>query len=139
MNSRISLVARRGFRVALTQPYKHLETEFDRKWRGMSRDEKEALTNEYLPIQNGDWKGLTMEQKRNLYTIAFGAPEEADPGKAFRVFMGTLAVCGLAYAMFLVTRLFATPPSPTYNEEHYEKVKEYMRSQNAHPVDKSFD
>lgn len=101
-----SLLAKRFFRVGLSRPSTYVETDFDRKWKRLSAEEQDALAKDFLPLQSQDWKKLTMEQKKNLYTIAFGIPEIKDPNEKWKVFAGTAVVVGLALSAFYTVRLF---------------------------------
>lgn len=100
------LIAKRFFRLGLNRPSTYVETEFDRKWKKLSSEEQDALAKDFLPLQSQDWKILTMEQKKNLYTIAFGVPEIRDPNEKWKVFAGTLAALGVGLGAFYTVRLF---------------------------------
>lgn len=41
-----------------------VETDFDRKWRGLSELERERVRREWTPLNEEDWRGLTVDQKR---------------------------------------------------------------------------
>lgn len=101
-----SLIAKRFFRLGLNRPSTYVETEFDKKWKKLSSEEQDALAKDFLPLQSQDWKTLTMEQKKNLYTIAFGVPEIRDPNEKWKVFAGTLAAIGVGLGAFYIVRLF---------------------------------
>lgn len=47
-----------------------VETDFDRKWRRMSVEERLAAERELDPLNKVDWRQLTLDQKRackNIY------------------------------------------------------------------------
>ena len=39
-------------------------TAFDRRWQKLTQAEKDLVAKEYEHLQKGDWKGLTIDQKR---------------------------------------------------------------------------
>ena len=39
-------------------------TAFDERWKKLTQAEKDLVAKEYEHLQKGDWKGLTVDQKR---------------------------------------------------------------------------
>lgn len=39
-------------------------TTFDERWKKLTQAEKDLVAKEYEHLQKGDWKGLTIDQKR---------------------------------------------------------------------------
>lgn len=138
--SLLSHMPTRGIKVGLrtpTSPYR--ENEFDRRWARLNEDEKKDLASEYESFQSKDWKTLSSDQKRALYTIAYGLPEVKNPNEKYYVLFGVIVVISLGTLTFAGIRSLAGAPSSTYTDEWYEESKKLMRKQKADPIDKSFE
>lgn len=48
-------------------------TGFDERWKKLTQAEKDLVAKEYEHLQKGDWKSLTIDQKRirNFNSISF--------------------------------------------------------------------
>lgn len=53
------------FRRALASTYKRsVETHFDQTWRRLEEQQRLVVEAEYAPLNAGDWRNLTLDQKR---------------------------------------------------------------------------
>lgn len=53
------------FRTSLTFPRSFSQmTTFDERWNKLTQAEKDLVAKEYEHLQKGDWKSLTIDQKR---------------------------------------------------------------------------
>lgn len=57
-------LAKRAFSAAT-----HEISAFDLKWKALSDVEKDSVTKEYEELQKGDWRKLSLEQKKNCKNL----------------------------------------------------------------------
>jgi cytochrome c oxidase subunit 4 len=108
------------------------------QWARLNTEQRLAVHEQLEVLQKKDWKELSLEEKRAAYYVAFGphgprAPV-SPPGELLKVILGTLAIVGVAGAVFGTIRSFAPPPPRTINKEWEEAANEYGKKQNLDPI-----
>lgn len=100
-------------------------TSFDERWKKLTQAEKDLVAKEYEHLQKGDWRSLTIDQKRIriilkikdyvyfhifilVYTIAYGVPEIKDSKEGLKIAFTTLGLIGVAVGLFAFLRSFGT-------------------------------
>ncbi|KAL7898356.1 cytochrome c oxidase subunit IV family [Trichoderma sp. TUCIM 5745] len=109
----------------------------EKRWEGMPLQEQADLWMALRDRMKGNWKELTLQEKKAAYWIAFGphGPRTADPpGTGARVAWGV--VIGLAASLAVISgvRMAAKPAPHTMNKEWQEATNEYLKSQAADPL-----
>ncbi len=112
----------------------YVESAFDSRWRKLKEAEQTELRNALWQLNAKDWTQLTLEEKKNLYTVAYDLPERKDPNETLKLILGVLGVMGAAYLLSLFARSLASPPAPSYNAQWYEETKKIQRERNADPI-----
>ncbi|ORY05449.1 cytochrome c oxidase subunit IV [Basidiobolus meristosporus CBS 931.73] len=133
-----SLLAKQPLtRYASTSSVPNLSS-IQNSWKSLAHEEKVSLYNKVLEAQKGDWKALSLDQKKAAYWIAFGphglrkAPLEKGDGK--KVFAGVAAVIGISGGLFYLIRLAGQPTPHTFTKEWQEATNERMKEQKANPI-----
>lgn len=107
-------------------------TTFDKFWKPLPAERKHQINEEYRPLNERDWRELTLDQKRackqafllkNLnctfhfctlfvmaccavYSIAYGSPYLKDPYEGAKVFAGVVATITAAAITYAIVRSF---------------------------------
>ena len=62
-----------SFRSPRFNPQQYVATEFEKKWRNMSEQDRHDLEGTFKELERGDWKLLTKDQIRNSFISCFNA------------------------------------------------------------------
>ncbi|KAJ2963601.1 hypothetical protein NQZ79_g1387 [Umbelopsis isabellina] len=108
------------------------------RWKSLSQTEQNTIAKQLEEAQKGDWKQLSLEEKKAAYYIAFGAhgPREplTQPGHGMKVLIGTIGVVAASTALFYVIRQNAIEKPKTISKEWEEATNEYMKEQKMNPI-----
>ncbi|KAG2175649.1 hypothetical protein INT43_001296 [Umbelopsis isabellina] len=108
------------------------------RWKSLSQTEQNTIAKQLEEAQKGDWKQLSLEEKKAAYYIAFGphGPREplTQPGHGMKVLIGTLGVVAASTALFYVIRQNAIEKPKTISKEWEEATNEYMKEQKMNPI-----
>ncbi|GAB1599256.1 cytochrome c oxidase subunit 4 isoform 1, mitochondrial-like [Argonauta hians] len=100
-----------------------------------STGENLALLNK----QTGDWKNLTLQEKKDLYRISFCqtyAEMNAPTGDWKRILSTVLLGCTVTGWIIIWMKLYVYPPIPsTINQEWQDAMLERMIAQRVNPVE----
>lgn len=106
------------------------------RWSSLNQTDQKQLAESLFEAQKGDWKQLTLEQKRALYYIAYGAHgprAELPEGFYKKVALGTFGTVLAAAALFIgYTQMFMKRPT-TITKEWQEAANEKAREQMSDP------
>lgn len=112
-------------------------TGIDRRWEAMSEEERNDIIEQLGERQKGPWSELTDYEKRAVWYISYGpwGPRRPvhGPGDSRKIFLGVLAIVGVAGAFFATAREVAPSPPKTMSREWQEATNEILASQNANP------
>lgn len=111
--------------------------EIPKTWDGLTTEQKNSISKALDNKMNGDWKSLTLEEKRAAYFISFGphgARKPADPSESRKVIVGLLLALAAATGISMVTTHYGKETPHTMNKEWQEKSNEYLRAQKADPI-----
>ncbi|KAI7901515.1 cytochrome c oxidase subunit IV [Cokeromyces recurvatus] len=108
------------------------------RWKTLSTAEQNTIAKQLEEAQKGDWKSLSLDEKKAAYYIAFGAhgPREplTKPGHGMKVLAGVTGVLAASGVLFYLIRLGAQETPKTVSREWQEATNEYLKSQNSNPV-----
>ncbi|KAL1935818.1 hypothetical protein VTP01DRAFT_4958 [Rhizomucor pusillus] len=108
------------------------------RWKTLSTAEQNTIAKQLEEAQKGDWKALSLEDKKAAYYIAFGphGPREplTKPGHAYKVVGGVAGVLAASAALFYVIRLNGQETPKTLSREWQEATNEYLKSQKSNPI-----
>ncbi|KAI8900306.1 cytochrome c oxidase subunit IV family [Globomyces pollinis-pini] len=99
--TRISTLAQKRFNSTTVNAL----TELESRWVKLPDAEQGAIADHLAELQKGDWKKMTLEQKRAAYYIAYGtygARAPTDPTLKWRVAGWTLGLTGIAYVLWII-------------------------------------
>ncbi|KAI9246747.1 cytochrome c oxidase subunit IV-domain-containing protein [Phascolomyces articulosus] len=78
------------------------------RWKTLAPAERTAITKQLEEAQLGDWKALSVEEKKAAYYIAFGSHGAREPvtkpGHASKVLAGVLTVLTVSSGLMYATR-----------------------------------
>ncbi|KAG0345439.1 Cytochrome c oxidase subunit 5A [Podila humilis] len=113
-------------------------TNLSLRWKTLTHQEKEAVTKSLEQVQTGDWKAMTLEQKKAAYWVAFGAHGArtplTGPGHAVKVFAGTAGVLAVSVALFQWMRAAGGEQPRTKTKEWQEATDRYARENKINPI-----
>ncbi|CAO3670035.1 unnamed protein product [Umbelopsis vinacea] len=108
------------------------------RWKSLSPTEQNTIAKQLEEAQKGNWKQLSLEEKKAAYYIAFGAhgPREplTQPGHNLKVLIGSIGVIAASGALFYVIRQNAIEKPKTISPEWEEATNEYMKEQKMNPI-----
>ncbi|KAI8874534.1 cytochrome c oxidase subunit IV [Backusella circina FSU 941] len=108
------------------------------RWKTLSTAEQNTIAKQLEEAQKGDWKALSLEEKKAAYYIAFGphGPREplTKPGHTAKLLGGIAGVLGVSGALFYAIRVGGQETPHTINKEWEEATNEYLKSQNSNPI-----
>ncbi|KAI9476050.1 MAG: cytochrome c oxidase subunit IV [Benjaminiella poitrasii] len=135
LRTRIGAARTIGRRNASTNiAVQNLET----RWKTLSTAEQNTIAKQLEEAQKGDWKALSLDEKKAAYYIAFGAhgPREplTKPGHGMKVLAGVTGVLVASGALFYAIRQNGQETPQTLTKEWKEATNEYLKSQNSNPI-----
>ncbi|KAI8643932.1 cytochrome c oxidase subunit IV [Parasitella parasitica] len=108
------------------------------RWKTLSTAEQNTIAKQLEEAQKGDWKALSLDEKKAAYYIAFGAhgPREplTKPGHGMKVLGGVAGVLAASGALFYAIRVNGQETPHTISKEWEEQTNEYLKSQNSNPI-----
>lgn len=108
------------------------------RWKTLSTAEQNTIAKQLEEAQKGDWKSLSLDEKKAAYYIAFGAhgPREpiTKPGHAMKVVAGVSGVLAVSGALFYAIRVNGQETPVTTTKEWEEATNEYLKSQKSNPI-----
>ncbi|CEG64095.1 Putative Cytochrome c oxidase subunit IV [Rhizopus microsporus] len=108
------------------------------RWKTLSTAEQNTIAKQLEEAQKGDWKVLSLEEKKAAYYIAFGphGPREplTKPGHGMKVVGGVSGVIAASAALFYAIRVNGQETPKTISKEWEEATNEYLKSQNSNPI-----
>ncbi|KAI7855543.1 cytochrome c oxidase subunit IV [Circinella umbellata] len=108
------------------------------RWKTMAPAERSALTKQLEEAQLGDWKALSVEEKRAAYYVAFGSHGAREPvtkpGHVPKLIASVLGIVAISSAMMYVARAKGQESPHTMEPEWREKTNEYLREQKSNPI-----
>ncbi|KAJ6531544.1 COX4, subunit IV of cytochrome c oxidase [Mycena sp. CBHHK59/15] len=108
------------------------------QWALLSPDEKSSVADQLEELQKRDWKLLSGDEKKAAYYVAFGPHGTRTPihekGDGFKIFMGTMALVGVAGLLFVGIRSISPPPPKTMSKEWQEAMNERAIEQKMNPI-----
>ncbi|KAK9763908.1 Cytochrome c oxidase subunit 5B, mitochondrial [Basidiobolus ranarum] len=106
-------------------------------WKTLAQEEKVNIYNKILEAQKGDWKALSLDEKKAAYWIAFGPHGLRKPplekGDGMKVFLGVVAVTAVSAGLFQLIRQAGQPTPHTFTKEWQEATNEKMKEQKSNP------
>jgi len=104
------------------------------RWASLSDAAREAHRAKLLEVLRGDWKQLTLEQKKAAMFVAYGSHATKKPSDLPQVIGGTviLAIIGVAFSLFI--RSLGKENPRTTTKEWQEASNEYARSKRINPI-----
>jgi len=109
----------------------------EKRWETMAPQEQANLWMQLRDRMKNDWNGLTLQERKAAYWIAFGphGPRALPPpGEGLRVFWYTLAGVGVSLGLFMFIHSLANPAPESMTREWQEASNEYLKSQNSEPI-----
>ncbi|KAH6563029.1 hypothetical protein BASA50_002657 [Batrachochytrium salamandrivorans] len=100
----------------------HTLAHIEARWTKLPEAEQGVIADQLAELQKGDWKALTLEQKRAAYYIAYGpygARAPSDPTLTIKVTSWVLAFCVAAGVTLMAWESTKTPPK-TFSKEWKE-------------------
>jgi len=108
------------------------------QWAKLDADEKTSVHDQLEVLQKKNWKELSIDEKKAAYYVAFGphGPRTpvSQPGELFKVFLGTTALVGVAFGLFVSFKSFAAPPPKTRTKEWEEATNERALELKLNPI-----
>lgn len=111
--------------------------DIEKRWEFMPPSEQAELWMQLRDRMKGSWVGLTAQEKRASYWIAFGphGPRAVPPpGENIKVFYYTIIGVVVSFGAFYAIRLAGSPPPKTMTKEWQESSNEYLKEQNVEPI-----
>ncbi|KAJ3028291.1 Cytochrome c oxidase subunit 5A [Rhizophlyctis rosea] len=109
--------------------------QLETRWAKLPECEQGAIADQLAEAQKGDWKNLSLEQKRAAYWIAYGAygaRSPKDPGMWKKVTLWTSAGVGLAVTLWWFWKEYYVPEiktmTPEWKEAEYRRDVELKRN-----------
>ncbi|CED84485.1 Cytochrome c oxidase, subunit IV/COX5b [Phaffia rhodozyma] len=107
-------------------------------WDKIDQDTKDRITAHLMERSQGDWKDLSMVEKKALWYINYGpwgkrAPQLAH-GEGWDIILYISGGFITAIGLWVGLRMIAPPPPKTMDIEWQRKSNEYLRSLNANPI-----
>ncbi|GAA6009404.1 hypothetical protein JCM10207_003768 [Rhodosporidiobolus poonsookiae] len=104
-------------------------------WKGLTPQEQEQTFKHLEEIQKGDWKALSLDEKKAAYYVAFGPhgprePIQADTGKTVA---GVAAAVAVASVIFYTIRSGGSETPKTLSKEWQEASNERLVEQKSDP------
>ncbi|KAG0340000.1 Cytochrome c oxidase subunit 5A [Podila horticola] len=108
------------------------------RWKTLTSQQKETVTKQLEQVQMGDWKAMTLEQKKAAYWVAFG-PHGArtpltGPNHALKVLGGTLAMLAVSGALYQWMRTLGGEDPITKTKAWQEATEQYARENKINPI-----
>ncbi|KAI9144778.1 cytochrome c oxidase polypeptide V [Paraphysoderma sedebokerense] len=107
------------------------------RWKQMSQIDREVVTDKLLDLQKGDWKKLSVEEKKSLYYIAFGPHgprERLEAGFQTKVALASVGVLAVSAGLFYWVRTASQSTPRTISKEWQEASNELAKQQKANPL-----
>ncbi|KAJ8657539.1 hypothetical protein O0I10_006841 [Lichtheimia ornata] len=108
------------------------------RWTTLSTAEQNSIAKQLEEAQKGDWKVLSLDEKKAAYYVAFGphGPRTPvnGPGHNGKVFAGVAGVLAASAALFYVIRANGGEKPHTMTPEWQEQTNEYLKSQKSNPI-----
>ncbi|QRV74923.1 cytochrome C oxidase polypeptide IV [Ceratobasidium sp. AG-Ba] len=108
------------------------------QWSGLSAEEQVEVHRELEELQKRDWKTLSIDEKKAAYFVAFGPHGPRTPvvpeGQTMKVITGTLALIGVATAVYGVIRSYGGAMPKTFTKEYQEAMNERAKEQKMNPI-----
>lgn len=108
----------------------------EKRWEGLPLQEQADLWMSLRDRMKGNWKELTLSEKKAAYWISFGphGPRSEPPaGEGKKVALYTAIGVGASLLIFSSMRLFAGGAPPTMNREWQEAANEKLIEAKADP------
>ncbi|RKP10672.1 cytochrome c oxidase subunit IV [Thamnocephalis sphaerospora] len=106
-------------------------------WSSLTAEQRATLERQLDQRMAGDWKALSLDEKKAAYYIAFGPHGAREPlhkpGFTAKVLTGVTVCVGISTAIFAYARSRAIETPHTMSKEWREKTNEYMVEQKANP------
>ncbi|KAJ3086027.1 Cytochrome c oxidase subunit 5A [Quaeritorhiza haematococci] len=132
--TRPTLVAQTRLASSLTttSPLEGLET----RWSKLPECEQGAIADRLYEKEKGDWRNMTLEEKRAAYFIAYGpygARTPRDPSTHYRVAGWTTFFVLMSFGMWHYWFTYVTPKLPTTTPEWQEATVQRSIEQKQNP------
>ncbi|KAJ3128275.1 Cytochrome c oxidase subunit 5A [Nowakowskiella sp. JEL0407] len=105
------------------------------RWTKLPEAEQGAIADYLAEAEKGDWKNMTLEQKRAAYFIAYGkygARRAGDPAFKWRVLGWSSFFFGVAYVLWKLTA-YTRPKLVTHTPEWKEAERQKAIASKANP------
>jgi len=104
----------------------------------MGKEDRMVVYEQLETLQKKDWRTLSIDEKKAAYYVAFGphgprAPV-SPPGEGFKIFLGVMALVGIAGVLSLTISAFAPPPPRTLTKEWQEASNQRAIEQKMNPI-----
>jgi len=109
----------------------------EKRWEAMPPQEQAELWMQLRDRMKVDWHEMTLQEKKAAWWIAFGphGPRaEAPPGEWTKIWLYTLAGCGISVVLFTIIHSFSRPQPRTMTKEWQEATEEYLKSERVNPM-----
>jgi len=108
------------------------------QWDKFSSEEKLSVHEQLEVLQQKDWKELSLDEKKAAYYVAFGphgprAPT-SQPGDNLKILLSTVALIGIAGALYLGIKSTSPPPPKTMTKEWQEASNERAKEMKLNPI-----
>ncbi|TGZ77774.1 cytochrome c oxidase subunit IV [Ascodesmis nigricans] len=111
--------------------------DIEKRWEGMPPQEQAELWMALRDRMKGEWKDLTLQEKKASYYIAFGphGPRAVPPpGEGKKVFIYTIVGCVVSFVAFYGMRLAGKGSPKTMSKEWQEASNELLKEQKVEPL-----
>jgi len=128
------MVAQRRQAHAISNP---TLANIEKRWEAMAPQEQADLWMALRDRMKEDWVGLTVQEKKAAYWIAFGphGPRALPPpGENWTIFWYTLAAIGVSGLLFGTVKYFGRGPPRTMTKEYQEATNEYLAENRIEPI-----
>ncbi|TCD70265.1 Cytochrome c oxidase subunit 5A [Steccherinum ochraceum] len=108
------------------------------QWENLNHDDQLAVHQQLAELQKKDWKGLSIEEKKAAYYVAFGphGPRKpiSAPGDSLKILLAVVGAMAVAGAVSAGVKSMAPPPPRTLNKEWEQASNERAIEQKMDPI-----
>jgi len=103
------------------------------RWPSLSDAERMAVSEKIVDAMKGDWKALTLEEKRAALYLAFGSTKP-EPSDAPQVFLGSVGLITVSLFLAYYIKSLGKETPRTMTKDWQEATNEKMLRQKANPL-----
>ncbi|CAG8469037.1 6052_t:CDS:2 [Paraglomus occultum] len=113
-------------------------TNLQSRWKSLTENERTSITDQLRERQKGDWKDLSLEEKKAAYFVAFGPYGPREPflktGHGRKVILGICIAIGVSTGLYVVSRAVVSAKPKTLTKEWEEATNEWAKENKINPI-----